>query len=275
MLTVLTGLLTALSYATSDMFSQRVTRQTRALTQMLWVLATGVLIILPVALLVEGLPAAGEWRGAGLAALAGALYFFALFCLLRGLNVGDLGLVSALVSLQGAYVAVAVVLLGTPVTLPLAVALGLCAFGAVLTSLEGRAGSTKGAPWALAAGVLFACIMLCYNYADIGWLSQTAISRTVSLLVTLPVALLSGGVAVPKALRTRAVGAGVLELAGLSLLTITFALGPPTVAGVTTTQFGTFAVILGFVLLHERPKPNQWAGIACTIAGVSLIAALV
>ena len=30
-------------------------------------------------------------RGAGLAALAGVLYFGALFCLLRGLNVGDLG----------------------------------------------------------------------------------------------------------------------------------------------------------------------------------------
>jgi len=41
---------------------------------------------------------------------------------------------------------------------------------------------------------------------------------------------------------------------------------------VTTTQFGTFAVVLGFVLLHERPRPNQWAGIVCTIAGVSLIA---
>ena len=275
MLTVLTGLLTSLSYATSDMFSQRVTRETRALTQMLWVLATGVIIILPVALLVDGMPSEGEWRGAGLAALAGALYFFALFCLFRGLNVGDLGLVSALVSLQGAYVATAVVLLGTPVTPPLGVALALSAFGAVLTSFEGRSGSTRGAPWALVAGVLFACIMLCYNYAEIGWLSQTAISRTVSLVVTLPVALLTGSVAVPKALRPRAVSAGVLELAGLSLLTITFALGPATVAGVTTTQFGTFAVILGFVVLHERPKPNQWAGIVCTVAGVSLIAALV
>ena len=79
----------------------------------------------------------------------------------------------------------------------------------------------------------------------------------------------------PRALRVRAVGAGALELGGLVLLTITFALGPPTVAGVTTTQVGTFAVILGFVLLRERPKPNQWVGIVCTIAGVSLLAAVV
>ena len=257
------------------MFSQRVTRETRPLTQMVWVLVTGVIVILPIGLLVDGLPGAGEWRGVGLAALAGALYFGALFCLLHGLQIGDLGLVSALTSLQGAYVAVVVILLGVSVTPLLAVALVLSAGGAVLTSFEGRAKSTRGAPWALAAGALFAGVMLCYAYGDIGWLSQSAISRTVSLAITLPVALLSGGLAVPKPMRVRAVGAGLLELGGVMLLTIAFALGPPTVAGVTTTQFGTFAVILGFVLLHERPKPNQWAGIVCTIVGVSLLAAIV
>ncbi len=275
MLTLLTGLLASLSYAGSDMFSQRVTRETRPLTQMVWVLVTGTVVALPIALLVDGLPDAGQWRGAGLAALAGALYFGALFCLLRGLQVGDLGLVSALTSLQGAYVAVVVILLGVPITPLLGVALTLSAFGAVLTSFEGRAKSTRGAPWALVAGVLFAGVMLCYAYGDIGWLSQSAISRTVSLAITLPVALLTGGVAVPPAMRVRAVGAGLLELGGVMLLTIAFALGPPTVAGVTTTQFGTFAVILGFVVLHERPKPNQWVGISCTIAGVSLLAAVV
>lgn len=275
MLTVLSGLLASLSYASSDMFSQRVTRETRPLTQMVWVLSTGAIVVLPIALLVDGLPDSGEWQGAGLAALAGALYFGALFCLLRGLQVGDLGLVSALTSLQGAYVAVVVILLGVPITPLLGVALTLSAFGAVLTSFEGRTRSTRGALWAVAAGALFAGVMLCYAYGDIGWLSQAAISRTVSLVITLPVALLTGSVAVPKAMRVRAVGAGLLELGGVILLTIAFALGPPTVAGVTTTQFGTFAVILGFVVLHERPKLNQWVGISCTIAGVSLLAAVV
>lgn len=275
MLTVLTGLLASLSYATSDMLSQRVTRETRPLTQMVWVLVTGVVVILPIALVVDGLPGAGEWRGAGLAALAGALYFGALFCLLHGLQIGDLGLISALTSLQGAYVAVVVIVLGVPITPLLGVALALSAFGAVLTSFEGRAKSTRGALWAVAAGALFASVMLCYAYGDIGWLSQSAISRTVSLVITLPVALLTGSVAVPRVMRVRAVGAGLLELGGVMLLTIAFALGPPTVAGVTTTQFGTFAVILGFVVLHERPKPNQWVGIVCTIGGVSLLAAIV
>ena len=274
MLTILTGLLTSLSFATGDMLSQNVTRKTRALTQLLWVFATGVIVIVPVALVVEGLPEAGEWRGAGLAALAGVLNALALFCLFQGLRVGDLGLVSALVSLQGAYAALAVILLGAPVTPLLALALVLCASGAVLTSFEGRARTTKGAPWAIAAGVLASVVMLCYAYGEIDWLSQTAISRSVALLVTLPVALLSGSVAVPRPLRVRAVGAGLLELSGVTLLTVAYALGPATVASVTTTQFGTFAVILGFVLLRERPRPNQWAGVVTTIAGVSLLAVM-
>lgn len=275
MLTILAGLLASLSYASSDMFSQRVTRETRPLTQMVWVLVAGVAVVLPIAILVNGLPDAGQGRGAGLAALAGALYVGALFCLLRGLQVGDLGLISALASLQGAYAAVAVIALGVPVTPLLGVALALSAVGGLLASFEGRASSARGAPWAIAAGVLFAGVMLCYAYGEIDWLAQTAISRTVSLVIVFPIALLTGSVAVPKMMRVRAVGAGLLELSGLSLMTIAFELGPPTVAGVTTAQFGTVAVILGFVILHERPKPNQWVGIVCAVAGVSLLAAVV
>jgi drug/metabolite transporter (DMT)-like permease len=73
MLTLLSGLLASLSYASSDMFSQRVTRETRPLTQMVWVLVTGALVVLPIALLVDGLPGAGEWRGVGPAPSTSAL----------------------------------------------------------------------------------------------------------------------------------------------------------------------------------------------------------
>ena len=201
------------------MLSQGVTRRTRALTQMVWVLTTGVIVVVPVALLVDGLPRTNaQWHGAGLAALAGVIYVGAFYCLLRGLHVGDLGLVSALNALQGAYVAMAVILLGEAVTPLLGAALALCVVGAILTSIEGRAKTTKGAPWALASGFLFGGVMLCYAYAGgISWLSQSAISRGVSFLVALPLALLSGGFAVPKGLRARAVGAGMLELGGVAL----------------------------------------------------------
>jgi drug/metabolite transporter (DMT)-like permease len=119
---------------------------------------------------------------------------------------------------------------------------------------------------------LFACVMVLYSYAHaISWLSQAAISRTVSL----PAALLSGGFALPKRLRVPAVGAGTLELCSLLLFPMALAVGPLTVAAVTTTQFGTFAVILGVAFLEERPRRHQWVGIGLTLIGVSLLAAAV
>jgi drug/metabolite transporter (DMT)-like permease len=276
-LTILVGLSSAFSYATSDLLSQRVTRAARALTQVAWVLITGALIIVPIALLVDGLPAGGaQWRAAGAAALAGVAYFGAFLCLLRALHSGDLGLVSALNALQGAYAAVVFVFLGQRITPLLSVALVLCAAGAVLASIEGRARTAKGVPWAVASGLLFACVMVLYSYAHaISWLSQAAISRSVSALIAVPAALLTGGFALPRALRATSVGAGVLELCGLMCFTIALAMGPLTVAAITTTQFGTFAVILGVALLHERPRRHQWAGLACTLVGVTLLAVAV
>ena len=274
MLTVLVGLLSSFSYASSDMLSQRVTRASRALAQVAWVLLTGAVIIVPLALLVDGLPSgAAQWRGAGFAALAGAVYVVAFFCLLRALQVGDFGLMSALNALQGAYATGMFVLLGTRLTAPLAVSLALCVLGAVLTSIEHRARTARGVPWALGSGLLFGGVLVLYSYAHaLSGLSQAAVSRSVSLAVALPLALVTGGLALPKRLRPVAVGAGALELGGLSGFTLAIALGPPTVAAIATTQFGTFAVILGVVLLHERPRRHQWVGIACTLAGVSLLA---
>ena len=52
----------------------------------------------------------------------------------------------------------------------------------------------------------------------------------------------------------------MLELCGLVCFTLALAMGPLTVAAVTSTQFGTFAVILGVVLLHERPRAPPVGG---------------
>ena len=277
MLTILVGLSSAFSYATSDLLSQRVTRAARALTQVAWVLIIGALIIVPIALLVDGLPAGdAQWRAAGAAALAGVAYFAAFACLLRALHSGDLGLVSALNALQGAYAAVVFVLLGQRLTPLLGVALVLCAAGGVLASVEGRAKTAKGVSWAVASGLLFGAVMVLYSYAHaISWLSQAAISRSVSLLIAVPAALLTGGFGLPRELRVTAVGAGVLELCGLVCFTLALAMGPLTVAAATSTQFGTFAVILGVVLLHERPRRHQWVGLACTLLGVTFLAVAV
>ncbi len=118
--------------------------------------------------------------------------------------------------------------------------------------------------------------MVLYSYAhEISWLSQAAVSRSVSVLIVVPAVLLTGGLALPTGLRMPAVGAGVLELCGLVFFTMALAMGPLTVAAVTTTQFGTFAVILGVAFLRERPRPCRWVGIGCTLVGLTLLAVAV
>jgi drug/metabolite transporter (DMT)-like permease len=276
LLTILAGLLSSFAYATSDLFSQAVTRRVGPTLVVAWVLGVGTIVVLPVALLVDGVPHGGAaWRSVGLAALAGLAYVAAFSCLLRALRDGDLGLVSALNALQAAYSTIVFIALGAPATPLLIAALVLAAFGGVLASVHDRASTTAGAGWSFVSGALFAVVVVLYGYShDVSWLTQAAVSRTVSLLVALPVALLAGGVSLPPGLRLSATGAGVLELGGLVMLTAALARGPLTVASITTAQFATFAVILGLVVLKERPKRHQLVGIACLVAAVSVLAAV-
>ena len=74
MLTVILGLTSSLSYALSDMVSQHVSRGIGVVRVVFWVLATGVVLVVPVLFIVEGAGWHGEgWRGVGFAALAGVL----------------------------------------------------------------------------------------------------------------------------------------------------------------------------------------------------------
>jgi len=276
-LTVLFGLASSCSYAVSDMMAQRVVRASSALRMVAWVLSIGVLVSLPLMLLVDGLPHGGaEWRAAGWAALAGIIYVGAYFSLLSGFAKGDLSLVAALSSLQGGFTAVAAIVLGEQVTPLLAAGLALTVAGAVLAAVQDRARTTAGAGWALLSAVLFAGVVTIYGQAgDLPWLSVAAVSRLASFSVAVPLALVLGGLAIPRRLRSVAVGSGLLELLGVVALTVSVGIGPLAVAGVTASQFATFALLLGVVVLGERPRPHQLAGVGATIVGVTILGAFV
>ena len=49
-------------------------------------------------------------------------------------------------------------------------------------------------------------------------------------------------------------------------------IGPLAVASVVIAQGGTMAVLLGYLLLHERLSRVQYAGVACTCVAVTLFA---
>jgi len=277
MVTIVSGLLSSLSYASSDLLSQRATRAVSTLRVILWVLIVGSALVLPPALAVDGLPSGGaQWRSFAVAAVAGVFYVAAYFCLLAGLRVGDLSLITALTALQGAFVVVFAVIGGERVTALIALGLALAVVGGALAGLQGRAETTAGARWALLSAFLFAVVIVLYDHAQsLTWLQVTAVSRVTSLLsVALVVTVVGAGVRLPRRLGGTVVAAGALEVLGLVLLNVSVAAGPLAVAGVMISQFATFGLVLGTVLLHERPRPHQLLGVACTIVAVSILAAV-
>jgi drug/metabolite transporter (DMT)-like permease len=310
MLTVILGLSSSLSYAVSDMVAQHLARRLGGVVRVLfWVLVTGVVLVVPLLFIVEGAGWHGEgWRGVGFAALAGVLYIGAYFCLLAGFRRGDLSLVAALSSTQGAFAAVFAVLGGERLSLLMATGLVLAICGGVLAAVQGRAKSAAGAGWALASGLLFALVMVAYDHVDgLTWLSTAAISRVVSFVLFLPIVVVvlawerraaasagpcdamplaadavahaavasdaPRGLWLPPRLLGLAVVAGVFEVVGLVLVAASVISGPLAVAGVMASQFATFATVLGVVVLGERPRWWQLVGVALTIAGVSILGA--
>ena len=285
--TVTIGLLSAMLYALHDLVAQNVSRRFGVVRVLCWIVPVGAVIVVPVALLVDGMPAgAAQWLAVAYCAGAGACYLATWFTMLRALTVGNLSLVAPLSSLDGLIVALAGIAAGESVTPLLGVGVALAVVGGLLTATEGRARSTAGAVWALLTGVLWASAMLLFNEAgELSWLSQTAWSRATGLILFVPVA-----VAVlrrersPSAGRTSAsrrrlgpagaaicLGAGLLELLGLLAMTMAIRRGPLMIAGVTIAQYATATVLLGLFLLGERPRRHQVIGVGCTLVAVSLL----
>jgi drug/metabolite transporter (DMT)-like permease len=283
-LTVLVGLSSALCYATCDMLSQRVSRIAGPLRVLCWTLPAGVVIILPIALSINGLPATrAEWEAVGYCAGAGVLYLAVWVTLLRALQVGDLSLVLPLASLSGLFTAVFSLLRGSRLTLLLGLGIGFAVIGGTLAAMQGRAKSAAGAGWALISCVLWTLTIVLFGQAEqIPWLSQVSWARLVSLLALVPFAFVISRRARrrpsnpdPSRLGLRGIliciVAGIVELIGLTAMTIAVQRGPFMLAGIAVAQVATMGVILGLLFLGERPRVHQLVGVACTLIGVTLL----
>jgi len=298
-ITVLLGLSASLSYSLHDLIMVRVTRLSRPLTGMFWVFCSSLAIMLPIALVVDGLPhGSAQWHALGYAAVGGVFYVAALLALLRGFAVGALSLVTPLAALEGAFASVYSLLTGEPVGIVTGAALVLAVAGAVAASFVPRSkaprangddrgevlppadgrlprrrrlGSAAGAGWGLLSGMAFAVTLVLYGHTGaVGPVTAAAAGRLASLPLVVPLVLAAHATGLPRPLRPRTLLAGAFEAGGYVAAAAALARGPVSVASVTVAQFAFFAVILGMVVLHERPARHQLVGIGCTVAAVML-----
>ena len=296
MFTVLLGLSASLSYSLHDFIMVGVSKLARPLTCMFWVFSSSLAIMLPIALIVDGLPHGGaQWQAIGYAAVGGVFYVAALLALLRGFSVGALSLVTPLAALEGAFAAVYSLLTGEPIGVITGVALVLAVVGAVAASVAPRGAATAGdersaapaaegrrpqrrrfapaagAGWGLLSGMSFAVTLVLYGHTGaVGPVTAAAAGRLASLPLVIPLVLLAGAATLPGRLRPRTLLAGAFEAGGYVATAAALARGPVSVASVTVAQFATFAVVLGMVVLHERPARHQMIGICCTVVAVTL-----
>ncbi len=277
MLTIALALSSALAFALGDLSAQRLTRaHAPVATAFAWIVATGVAVTVPVAVLTESHRGGHVWIGLAYAAVAGALYLIAYSSLLRGLRVGDLSLVTPIVALQGAVAAAIAIALGERLFPLTAVGLALAVVGGALAAAGGRPAegrrTSAGVGWALIAALAFGVSFIIYSRASaISPVTAVAASRFVTLLLILPFAA-RAGLSLPSRLRLTAVVVGLLEAGGLLMIVWALARGPVAVASVLGAQFATFALVLGLVVLRERPARWQLAGVLCTIAAVTALA---
>ena len=296
MLTVVLGLGSALGYALHDFLMVKVVRAAAVWTAMSWSMAVGLVITLPLALVLYGPPAgAAEWRAVGFAMAGGLCEAAALACLLRGLVTGNLSIVTPLASLAGGFVAVIAIIGGESLSTPAMIGLPLAVAGGLLASVEkapaeelfgldedaalwaarapARARGTSGAGWALLSSALFAVVILLL--AEASALQPVAIAaygRLGTMVVLVPVALLLAGLRLPRRLAGRCGVAGLFDAAGFILFAAAIGIGPLAVASVVIAQGGTMAVLLGYLVLHERLSRLQYVGVACTCVACTLLA---
>ena len=134
MLAVLGGSIAALCWAAASLAASRAARVAGPRVVLAWVMLVGFVIAVPVAV-VEGVPPldAEAWvllLVAGLGNVLGLSLAYAAFA------TGKLSVAAPIVSTEGALAAVIAVVLGEPLALPVAIALGVIAVGVVLASRE-------------------------------------------------------------------------------------------------------------------------------------------
>jgi len=285
MMTIVLGLTAACAYSLYGFGSQRLVRGVSWKTLIAAMFATGFVVFVVPALVVDGLPLGRDGlNDLGLAALGGLLYTAATVSFLLALRVGKLSLVTVLACLDGAFAAIISVAMGERPGALAAAGLVCAAAGGLLAAVErGRekVGSDGRRRWRLAAGaglalvtsLAMAGVFVAYGAIDaFSPLTTVTVASAAGLAVMLPIAAAGRALLPPRDRAAGVVGVSLLDMLGFLAGSAALALGPVSVASVLQAQTATLSTVLGVMLLRERPAWWQSVGIVATIAGVSMLA---
>lgn len=233
----------------------------------------------------------GTFRSAGPAVwpllAAGAVGVAGYLANYRGLEVGQVGLVSAIsATYGGVIVLLSVGILGERLDTVAAAGIALAVAGVMLAAWRGGPGLVSAAAPKTATSILFGlAAALCYGVSgfllgsysrQVGWLVPLVIARSGAMAILL--GLLATPLRRPAGQRVLpglawAVAAGLADAAGLICFTRGDQVGLVAVTAAASSVYPVIPLIGGLVLLRERLARWQIGGAVLTIAGVALLAA--
>jgi uncharacterized membrane protein len=277
---VLLGVLVALSYGAGDFLGGLGTRA-QAVTTVVAASQASALVLLAVGVPLEG--SSLGWDDVGLGALAGGIGVVGILLLYQGLATGAMGVVAPVTAVGAAVVPLVVGLATGERPGVLALVGALVALGAVALVAGGEADSPehakagRGSPVVLAvgAGLAFGLVFVLLSATDeeSGFWPLLG-GRTVSVTLVGLWLLRSRTPLLPRpGTRLVVLGAGLLDVTANGLYLLAVREGLLSVVAVLSSLYPAATVVLARVVLGERLRPAQLAGLGLGLAGVTLIAA--
>jgi drug/metabolite transporter (DMT)-like permease len=290
---ILLGLLTALSWGSSDLLARFAAQKIGTFRAMLYMQLTG-LLLLSVALHWLGgwshLISATGWRPWAWGIVAGVLNTFATLALYRSFEIGKMSVVAPISASYAALTLVLAAISGERLTPPRLAGLMLILLGvAIVASGEEVPGDANpidpkkqpgkkhlGVGWALIAalgyGVLFWILGIravpLLGSAQTVWvirLTCVVLTFAVMLMLRRPAALPDAGAKWP------ILGMGILDTSAYVLNNYGMRLEQVSVVTVLSSLYGAVTVGLAATVLRERISRMQLAGIVAIFVGIALV----
>jgi drug/metabolite transporter (DMT)-like permease len=277
--TVLLALAAALAWGITSYASAPAARDAGVRCALAWSALIAPAVLWPLALLLSGVPHPGgrdvAWAGVFGLGLVGALALG-----FRAMTLGRVSIVATVISTDGAMAATVSIVRGETVGGLVLAGLTVIVVG-VLLAVSGGGHSQRGprrdglaALAALGSAACFATTFLSAGEVDSlqpVWL--VGIGRVVPLLlVSLPVLATTGAALPPRSAWSWIVVNALGDVLGFTAYA-SAARHNVAVAAVVASEYAVVTVVLGVLLLGERLRPHQWAGVGIALGGIAVVAA--
>jgi drug/metabolite transporter (DMT)-like permease len=271
------AVLASIAYGAADFLGGLATKRgSTVFSAVVWSQAAGlVLVLLALPFLPPASPTAADFAWGAATGLAGGI---GLAFLYRGLAVGVMSVVAPVTAVCAVIIPVAVgVALGERPTGIAAAGVALALVSIVLISQSGQVEEGKragtGVPIAIASGIAIGIFLVC--------LQRTG--RSAGLWPLVPARIVSvsfiaaaGLLAREKLLPRReswpiVVGGGALDMAANVFYLIAVRHGPLAIVATLTSLYPAGTILLARIVLSERLRLVQQAGVACAVMAIVLI----